>query len=107
MAFCQTGWGSSFQPFQFERDRFLHALEVVPNVPVGKAHDANAAFIEKLRPSRILHGSTVVLIAVNLDRQMRGGAVEVEDIRTDRVLPAKRHAKLCTAEHVPELQLYR
>jgi hypothetical protein len=44
---------------------------------------------------------------VDLDREFRGRAVEIEDIRTERMLAAKAHAFRSGAEMLPELHFGR
>ena len=68
----------------------------------GEAQHANAPFGEPLIAACIVARGLVMDRAVDFDAQLRRGAIEVEDERTDRMLPPEMKAEHVAAEHEPE-----
>ena len=103
----RAGWGSSPAPLKLQCDGFLHTVHVVPNVPIAEPDDANASRTQVACTARIALGPICVRVAVELDGKTEAGAIEVEDIRTNGMLPPKGSAQLTASQNVPKPLLDR
>ena len=106
MASAKPGGGQR-PSFQLQHDCFFHTFEIVPNVPIAEPDDANPLRTQVACATRIALGPICVRVAVELDGETKVGAIEVEDIRTHRMLPPKGSAQLTASQNAPKPLLDR
>jgi len=75
--------------FQFPSDDFEHAGEILYDVIVPEADYAIAATCNLQGAGGVFFRLLGVLAAVELDRELATGAGEIDDVRSDRMLPPK------------------
>jgi hypothetical protein len=82
-------------------DNFLF---VSKHVSVPKAHHAIALLLQPPRAPLVVQSQSIeaVLFAVKLHDQSCGRTIEVYDIGSDRVLPAKAHAEALSVQQLPK-----
>ena len=69
-------------------DRIGRGIGVVQHLTRGDPHQLQPVFLEEAGPPLVAHGpiAPLVRLAVHLDRQTRGRAIEIQHIVADRVL---------------------
>ncbi len=80
-------------------DRVGHGVDVCDNTLGGDADDAVALFAQETEAGLIALRTvcTVVRLAVDFDDQARFPTIKVDQIRPDRMLAAKLHARFPAA----------
>ena len=92
--------------FAFGEDSGTDGVDVVEHLVVGEADDAVAAAAEFLRALRIGCGLAVVDFAVDFNDEVVLGAVEVDDVWADGMLPPKlEQPQPLAPQPVPKLPL--
>jgi hypothetical protein len=76
--------------------------ERLNNVAVPVANDLDAARVQERGPRLILKDATRMLAAVEFDGELQCGTIEVEIVRSNRVLASKADAELGAAHLVPK-----
>lgn len=87
-----------------------HAIEFVPDVRSAQSNDANALLPEPCCPSPIMRDLIGLLVAgpVDLDRELRLGAMEIEDVGGDGMLATELEAmQSIGSDAVPEARFRR
>jgi hypothetical protein len=74
---------------QFSSDDFEHAGEIMNDVIVPEADDAVAATRDLPGAGYVFFHLLRVLATVELDRELAAGTGEIDDMRSDRMLPPK------------------
>lgn len=76
---------------QFVPDRFSDAFQIFHDFMIGKAHRAYSRFREKSVATLVICPTLVspMLVAVNLDREPHRRAIEIQNIRSDWMLPSE------------------
>jgi hypothetical protein len=84
-----------------------NALQILQNVIVPKAQDSVAARLQPFRSSAVAYLSAKfgVLPSVDFDHELGAWTEEVDNIRTNRLLPAERDAELVFPENIPKSPL--
>jgi len=90
---------------QLQRNHFLYALQVAPNVSIGESDHADAPLVQKARAARIALHPARVLVAVKLNSKAGARTIKVEGVRPDWMLTPKGSAELCGSQRVPKLLL--
>ena len=78
--------GASRRAPNFEQNRFRHTLRIVHRVAVPETNDAPAERLEECGPLRIVGSCIDMLRSIELHRELRASAGEVQDIGTDHML---------------------
>jgi hypothetical protein len=91
--------------FQFSSDDFEHAGEIMHDVIVPEADDAIAATRDLQGAGCVFLLLLRVLTAVEFDRELAAGTGEIDDMRSDRMLPPKAVLARKLAQSQPHLFL--
>jgi hypothetical protein len=77
--------------FEREPDCLQHAIELLANLMIPKSQHCDSLLGEKLLPCLVAHlaGSIVVPAAIELDRELRSGTIEIEYVWVQRMLSAE------------------
>jgi hypothetical protein len=100
-----VGWGGQHIRTQLLQDRFENALGLEQYLTIVEAKHPYLSALKRVCPGCITSTSIVgeVLAAVNLNHESMLRAQEVEDERSELVLPARlRSANLSSPEHHPK-----
>jgi hypothetical protein len=91
-------------PFETEvRDSAAHASQILPDVLILRAQDAEAPQAQDLVATRVVFGLPNMHFAIDFDDHRGGMAVEVGDVTVDDLLPAEVKARqFVAAEALPE-----
>lgn len=85
------------------RNAIHHVVKVAEHLVVREANDTQAARPQVLRTVAVIVILLFVAQAVNLDRQPGRGAIEVDDVRADYMLPTESNAaELLGAQAAPK-----
>jgi hypothetical protein len=88
---------------RFPKNRRQYRIKIISHIRVSETDDANAASGEDLTPPLVVRPSVAVLVAVQLDSELRLHAIEVDDEPVDRHLTAELQAvELAVADRPPE-----
>ena len=91
--------------FQFSSDDFEHAGEIMHDVIVPEADHAVAMARDLKGAGGVAFRLLGVLTAVELDREFATGTGEIDDVRSDRMLPPKAVLGRKLAQRQPHLFL--
>ena len=90
---------------QFSSDDLDHAGEIMHDVIVPEADDAIAAARDLQGAGCVFFHLLRVLTAVEFNRELAAGAGEIDDMRSDRMLPPKAVLARKLAQSQPHLLL--
>ena len=93
-----------------DEDGLHDAVEVVHDLARGYAQSKNALARHPGVAPRVVQGLVAksVTFAIDLDRQVRAGAVEIEDVGTQRMLTAELQASLArVSQNQPQMHFRR
>jgi hypothetical protein len=96
---------SALSRVQFSSDNFEHAGEIMHDVIVPEADYAIATTCDFQGAGRVFVRLLRVLAAVEFNRELAAGTGEIDDMRSDRMLPPKAVLARKLAQSQPHLLL--
>ena len=83
---CGCGWGSLLH---YLTNRFEYSIQIRVNLFVGKAQEPDAKCFDVILPGVVIGILLEMAVSINLHREGKGRAIEVNDVWADAVLAAE------------------